>query len=298
MSLEGTRQAAAVLSAGGSAGDAVEKAVMCVESNPDFLSVGYGGLPAKDGHVRLDAGWMDGDSLRCGAVMSAETILNPIRAARLLSSRHTNWMLAGRGADEFAREAGLPTGPLLTPRAKSKWEEAIKAQAPGEPEAYKGHDTVCFLGLDDRGSMVAGTSTSGLFMKELGRVGDTPVPGSGFYCDSRIGACAATGLGEDIMRGVLSFDTVSRMASGLGPQEACTQALRDYLARLSSHGDACDSISLICLAPDGRFGAATTQARFPLTVMHSGLTAPAVWGASAGQSLLYAAAPEDFAGID
>ena len=226
MSLDGVREGLELLRAGGGAADAVERAVRNVERNPAYTSVGVGGLPALDGRVRLDAGWMDGTTLRVGAVISAEKILSPIRAARLLCGRQTNCVLAGPGADAFAEAAGLDTGELLTGRAREKWEEARKAFRPGAPlQAYRGHDTVCVLALDQGGQMIAGTSTSGLFMKEPGRVGDSPMPGCGFYCDSRYGAAAATGLGEDVMRGCLSYETVSLMRRGLSPQEAAEQAL-------------------------------------------------------------------------
>ena len=97
MSFQGLTEAKAMLETGASAGDAIVQAISRVEENPAFMSVGYGGLPGRDGHVTLDAGFMDGHSLRVGGVMSVENIFSPIRAARLLCGRETNCLLAGRG---------------------------------------------------------------------------------------------------------------------------------------------------------------------------------------------------------
>ncbi len=267
MSLAGLREGLALLKNGGSAADAAERAVSAVERDPAFSSVGYGGLPARYGRVRLDAGWMDGDTLRIGAVMDAGEIFSPVRAARLLCGRRTDCVLAGAGAEAFARGAGLEMRDMLTDEAREKWRAALKEQPAGTvPEAYRGHDTVCVLALDERGGMVSAVSTSGLFMKEPGRVGDSPLPGCGFYCDSRFGAAAATGLGEDVMRGCLSYETVSLMRRGLSPAEAAARALGDLTGRFRALGEGEHSISLIALAPDGTSGAATTLPVFPFTL--------------------------------
>ena len=100
-------------------------------------------------------------------------------------------------------------------------------------------------------------------MKAPGRVGDSPIIGSGFYCDARFGAAAATGLGEDIMRGCLSYETVSLMKRGRTPKEACEEALRGLSRRKLELGEDEGSISLIALSPEGAFGAATTLPVFP-----------------------------------
>lgn len=262
MCLSGLREAHAGLADGGAAGDAVETAIRRVEDDPAYTSVGYGGLPASDGHVFLDAAYMDGGTLRFGGVMSVEGVKNPIRAARLLCGRETNCLLAGRGAEQFAVQSGLEMRDMCTEAALSRWREAVQRQDV-KPDAYRGHDTVCVLALDARGRMAAGTSTSGLFMKAPGRVGDSPIVGSGFYCDARFGAAAATGLGEDIMRGCLSYEVVSLMRRGAGPKEACEEALRALSRRKVELGEDAGSISLIALSPQGAFGAATTLSVFP-----------------------------------
>lgn len=267
MSLQGLTEARDMLACGRNAADAVERAIMCVEDNPAYVSVGYGALPARDGRVLLDAGWMDGQTLRVGGVMAAENLRNPIRAARLLCGRETNCLLAGRGAEQFALNAGLPLRDMRTQSSQARWREAMQSLADEEPlTAYRGHDTVCVIGLDAQGRMVAGTSTSGLFLKEPGRVGDSPLVGSGFYCDARYGGAAATGLGEDIMRGCLSYEAVSLMRRGASAQEACEEALRGLTDTHRRLGEEAGSVSLIALSAQGGFGAATTLPLFPFAV--------------------------------
>ncbi len=264
MSLDGVKEAAELLSGGACAGDAVERAIIRVEDNPDYTSVGYGGLPDRDGHVMTDAAFMDGASLRAGAVMSVENVANPICLARRLCGRDTNWLLAGRGAEQAAVTFGLPLRDMRTEASMQKWQ-AERARIPEKLSAYTGHDTVCVLALDEAGRMAAGTSTSGLFLKDPGRVGDSPVIGSGFYCDARFGAAAATGLGEDIMRGCLSYEVVSLMRRGASPLEACRNALTAFTERKLALGEDAGSISLIALSSQGKTGAATTLEVFPFT---------------------------------
>ncbi len=265
MSFAGVRDAYQMLENGESARSAVARAITRVENDPQYVSVGYGGLPGKDGHVTLDAAYMDGNTLRIGGLMSVEGIQNPILAAMKLSEREKNFLLAGRGAEQFALDAGLPHRNMLTDASRDRWLAALNGGG-GPVESYRGHDTVCVVALDASGCMGVGTSTSGLFMKEPGRVGDTPIVGSGFYCDARFGGAAATGLGEDIMRGCLSFEVVSLMRRGAAPQEACDDALHRHRARLDELGNADGGISLIALDPSGRFGASTTLGVFPFAV--------------------------------
>lgn len=280
MSFSGVAEALEQLKNGGCAGDAVQHAVMSVEDEPSYMSVGYGGLPDHDGHVMTDAAYMDGSTLRFGAVMSAENIRNPIRAARALCGREINCVLAGRGAEQFAVEAGLPVRDMRTAESMKQWREALQ-QENRKIDAYNEHDTVCVLALDENGSLIAGTSTSGLFMKQAGRVGDSPIIGSGFYADARYGAAAATGLGEDIMRGCLSYEIVSLMRAGLSAQKACEQAVKALSERKIQLGEDAGSISVIALSPSGEFGAATTLPVFPFTVGKD------------GEASIYAARPGD-----
>ena len=263
------KEAFAGLAGGGSSRDAIAAAIMPVEDDPRYVSVGYGGLPARDGRVTLDAAYMDGRTLRYGGVICAEGIRNPIQAAILLSERKRNCLLAGPGAAEFALSAGLAMRDMRTQESLQRWSKAI-CGLDGRQEAYRGHDTVCVIALDTSGGMSVGTSTSGLFLKEPGRVGDTPVIGSGFYCDARYGAAAATGLGEDIMRGCFSFNAVSLIRRGAAPQEACDETLHDLCRRLRELDDPDGGISLIAMDVQGNFGAATSLNMFPFAAARAG----------------------------
>jgi len=262
MSAKGVFEASEQLRSGGKAEDAVQSAIMSVEDEPSYTSVGYGGLPDHDGHVKTDAAFMNGNTLRFGAVMSAENIRNPICAARALCGRETNCLLAGRGAEQFAVENGLPMRDMRTDESLKQWRKALR-QENRKIDAYNEHDTVCVLALDEDGSLIAGTSTSGLFLKQPGRVGDSPIIGSGFYADVRYGAAAATGLGEDIMRGCLSYEIVALMRAGMSPQKACETAVKELSERKIQLGEDAGSISVIALSPTGAFGAATTLSVFP-----------------------------------
>ena len=268
MSLAGMKDAVRVRAAGGSIDDALIAAITATEDNPAFSSVGYGGLPAKDGHVYLDSGFMDGDTLRCGCIVSAENLKNPILAAQRLCGRTYNCVLAGHGAENFAVSAGLPFRDMRTASSTEEWKKRVAVEKETAVlDAYREHDTVCVLGLDENGRMISGTSTSGLFMKEPGRVGDSPIIGSGFYCDSRYGAAAATGLGEDIMRGCLSYEIVSLMKRGCSAQQAAEEALAGLVERKLQLGEDAGSISLIALSAKGEIGAATSIAVFPFVTV-------------------------------
>ena len=293
MSYPALQEANALLAAGAPADEAVVEAIVRVEDNPNYTSVGYGGLPNRDGHVTLDAAFMDGRTLRCGAVICVEDVRNPIRAARLLCGRPENCVLAGRGAEQFARHAGLPMRDMRTEAGMRRWRERVSGlETP--LDAYRGHDTVCVLAVDGSGRMAAGTSTSGLFMKEAGRVGDTPLVGSGFYCDMRYGAAAATGMGEDIMRGCLSYEIVSQMRRGASPQDACEEAVRMLAEHMQGLGETGDNISVIALSPDGRCGAATTLAAFPFAVGRPASTT--LYAAYGDRSPVRAVAPDEVEG--
>lgn len=264
MSYDSVLEAYNRLTAGASAMDAVEYAVAEVERNPQFASVGYGGLPARDGEVYMDAGWMDGTTLRCGAVMSVRHVSSPVKAARMLCGREKNWLLCGTGAEAFAIRSGIPIRDMRTDRSQMKWRARIAEEAE-TAGAYDGHDTVCVIARDNQGHMIVGTSTSGLFMKEPGRVGDTPIVGSGYYCDGEAGAAAATGLGEDIMRGCLSYETVALMRTGMDAQTAVQSAMKAYMDRRSRLSETVDNISLIAMDNRGNIGAATSLESFPFS---------------------------------
>lgn len=245
------------LAAGADAGDVLEAAVNEVEDFANFISVGYGGLPNQEGIVQLDAAFMNGSTMEIGAVAGMEAIRNPVSVARKLSRERFNSFLVGSGAQKYAIEKGYPSEKLLTPAANERYKARMKDVVNKEMTPYDGHDTIGVVVLDQTKKMVAGTSSSGLFMKRSGRIGDSPLPGSGFYVDSDIGGATATGLGEDLMKGVLSYEVVRKMSEGHSPMAAARSSLAEFEARLKRKFGKVGAMSLVCMNNKGEWGIAT-----------------------------------------
>lgn len=261
MAYEGTLLARKALLEGKSLEEALITLIKDVELNENFHSVGYSGLPNEDGIVECDAAMMNGDNLHFGAVAGLRNIRSAVSVARTLMDRSYNNFLVGEGALKHAIAMGFKEEEMLTEEAKRRWaEERAK-----DPKVYKGHDTVCGL-IAEEGRVIAGTSTSGLFMKKAGRVGDSPLVGPGLYADSDIGAAAATGVGEDIIKGTLSYAIVSLMSEGLSAQEASVKAVMDLDAKLRAKGEEPRDFSVIAVEKSGAWGAASNIAEFPFIV--------------------------------
>ena len=257
MSYEGLKTSADLLKKGTDAKDAVEKLINQVESNTEYTSVGYGGLPNENGIVQMDAAFMDGNTLAQGSVAAIENVKHAVSVARKLSSNKTNSFLVGEGATNYAMKNGFEMTNMLTANAKKAWRQKVKETHEHDVHPYAGHDTVGAITLDQKGAITVATSTSGLFMKKNGRIGDSPLSGSGFYADSDIGAAAATGLGEDIMKGCLSYEIVRQMSAGKSPQEACDSAVYSFCKKLKQRYGQVGEISLIALNNKGEWGVAT-----------------------------------------
>lgn len=275
LALNGVTKAAALLEKGAAVKDGIEAAVTDVENNPAYTAVGFGGLPNRQGEVELDSAYMDGETLGFGGVMGVQNIKNPIRVAMKLSRQNRDFLLCGRGAEAYAQQNGFEFSNMLSLKARERWLEQ-KARDAESASVSGTHDTVCVIGLDSADHMAAGVSTSGLFMKHPGRVGDSPLIGSGIYCDGETGGAAATGIGEDIMKGCLSFEIVRRMADGASPQKACETALGSHLKRLEKSGLVSDCIAVIAMNRNGDFGAATNLNAFAFIHAAEG-EAPAVY---------------------
>lgn len=245
-----------ILLAGGSALDAVERGANAVEDDPDVRSVGYGGLPNAEGVVELDAAIMEGLTHRAGAVAALTGVRNAISVARRVMESTPHVMLAGESARRFALREGFLEAELLTEESRRRWKEWRETRAAADVAHF---DTVGVCALDRTGNVAAGCSTSGLAWKLPGRVGDSPIVGSGLYADNEIGAAVATGNGDEIMRVCLSYRVVSMMEAGRSPQEACEEAIRYLLRKFSgqTRGAAC-----VALDRDGRIGSAATRSGF------------------------------------
>ena len=266
MAVEGIGKASEMLKAQGDAGDAIETAIKEVEDFPYYKSVGYGGLPNEEMEVELDAAYMDGNTLDIGAVGAVKDFANPISIARRLSEEPVNNFLVGEGAEKFAHRRGFERKNMLTDRAKIHYRNRVKEVQEQEIKPYSGHDTVGMVCLDEHGKMTAATSTSGLFMKKKGRVGDSPISGSGFYVDSMVGGATATGLGEDVMKGCVSYEIVRLMKEGMHPQEACDTAVQMFDETLRKRRGKAGDMSLVAMNNKGEWGVATNIEGFSFAV--------------------------------
>lgn len=257
MALEGVKHASYMLKNGLSAADSMEEAIKIVEDNPLYTSVGYGGLPNEKCEVELDAAFMDGNTLSVGAICGIKDFKNPISIARSLSEERFNIFLIGIGAEEYAQVKGFERKNMLTKEAKKAWEKRITEMKDKSLNPYDGHDTVGMVCIDKSENLVTGTSTSGLFMKRKGRVGDSPIPGSGFYADSEIGGAVATGLGEDIMKGCMSYEVVRLMEEGLHPQQAAEKVVHEFSEKLEKRRGKAGAISIVSMNKNGEWGVGT-----------------------------------------
>ena len=166
----------------------------------------------------------------------------------------------------FAHKEGFERKNMLTDRAKIHYRNRVKEVREQEIKPYAGHDTVGMVCLDQQGKMTSATSTSGLFMKKKGRVGDSPIAGSGFYVDSSVGGASATGLGEDLMKGCISYEIVRLMAEGMHPQAACEKAVNQLDHRLKERRGHAGDLSLIAMNNKGEWGVATNIEGFSFAV--------------------------------
>jgi len=213
-----------ILVNGGRAIDAVESGVKVSEADPEIMSVGFGGLPDREGKVTLDACIMD-ETGNCGAVSFLQHIKHPISVARKIMDETPHVMLSGKGALQFALDKGFTKENLLTSKAKKKWEDWLKKSEYKPIINIENHDTIGLLALDEKGNISGACTTSGLSWKMHGRVGDSPIIGAGMYVDNEVGGCCATGLGEAVMKTLGSFLIVELMRQGATPQEACEEAI-------------------------------------------------------------------------
>ena len=210
------------LSSGNGGLTAVEFGVRVSEDDPNETSVGLGGLPDRTGIVTLDACIMDKNN-DCGSVSFLQNIKNPISVARLVMEKTPHIMLSGKGAYDFAIEQGFKSQNLLTKKSKEAWEKWKKSSDYKPVINIENHDTISMLLIDENQDLFGACTTSGAAWKLHGRVGDSPIIGAGLFLDNDIGAAAATGLGEAVIRTSGSAMVVEVMRQGASPFEACKE---------------------------------------------------------------------------
>jgi N4-(beta-N-acetylglucosaminyl)-L-asparaginase len=278
-----------LIQAGGDPLDAVIAGVNLVEEDPEDYTVGYGGLPNALGVVQLDSCCMHGPTHRAGGVAALEGFIYPSRVARLVMESTDHVLLVGAGARQFALENGFVEENLLTETSRQIWlywrgtMSEIDDYLPPDPSSFNPEarriieanpslfypeqnrptGTINCCAVDAAGNISGVTTTSGLFFKIPGRVGDSPIIGAGLYVDNDVGAAGSTGRGEANLLNLSSFLIVEEMRRGLSPTEACLAGCRriaennveERLQRPDGRPDF--NVSFYALNKDGEYGSAS-----------------------------------------
>ncbi len=246
--LAGVRTAAeigrALLMDGHSAERAVVEAVRSMEDDPAF-NAGRGSCMNAEGRFEMDAGIMRSVDMRVGAVAAVPEIRDPILLARAVMNDSRHCLLVGEGAVRFAWSRGIGTfgrEEVWTEKAQRRFEEANAGLSQRDGQA----DTVGAVALDRNGHFAAACSTGGVLLKSPGRVGDSPLVGSGFYAAPDLGASCATGMGEAILTHVAAYEVLRRIAAGDDPDDAAWAVCTLVAERWNA------TCGLIVITPDGR----------------------------------------------
>ena len=279
--LNANKGAWAILGKGGRALDAVEAGVMVTESEQSCC-VGLGANPDRDGFVTLDACIMD-EFANCGSVAFLERIKHPISVARRVMEKTPHVMLAGSGAQQFAVAEGFPLEEqkLSSDAEKAYKEWLIKSEykpvinienkksasfAPARLQSGEyNHDTIGMVAMDTNGNLSGSCTTSGMAFKMRGRLGDSPIIGAGLFVDNEIGACTATGQGEDVIRISGSHTVVELMRQGLSPEAACKKAV-ERIIKIKKEKAKEIQVAFIALNKKGEVGAFAIQKGFSYAI--------------------------------
>lgn len=227
-----------LLHQGQSALDAVEAAVREMEDNPAF-DAGVGSVLNAEGEIELDAMIMNGQDLSLGAVGAVRGIANPVTLARHIMEHTAYNILVADGARQYAARIGLALcsqAELTVPREVTRYHERRAAARKQRRLPAEGHDTVGAVAVDQFGNVAAATSTGGIAFKLPGRVGDSPLVGSGAYADNLTGGASATGHGEAIMRVLLSKMATDAVGAGMEAQIAAQHAIDALAGRVQGEG--------------------------------------------------------------
>jgi N4-(beta-N-acetylglucosaminyl)-L-asparaginase len=280
--LEANKAAWKILGSGGRALDAVEQGVMVTEASQNCC-VGLGANPDRDGFVTLDACIMD-EFYNCGSVAFLERIKHPISVARRVMEKTPHVMLVGSGAQQFAIAEGFPLEEQkLSPDAQKTYENWLKKSeykpiinienkgnhgpfAPAQLESGEwNHDTIGMVAMDAKGNLSGSCTTSGMGFKMRGRLGDSPIIGAGLFVDNEIGACTATGQGEDVIRVAGSHTVVEFMRQGLSPEAACKKAI-ERIVKIKKEKAKDIQVAFIALNKKGQVGSFALHKGFSYAV--------------------------------
>lgn len=251
---------------GGSTLGAIVSGVGISEADPKVASVGYGGLPDREGKVTLDACIMDHNS-DCGSVSFLQGIKHPIAVAKRVLENTPHVMLSGKGALQFALSEGFKEENLLTQKAEERWKKWLEDSKYKPVINIENHDTISMLVLDEEGNLSGGCTTSGAAWKMHGRVGDSPIIGAGLFLDNEVGAAAATGLGEAVIRTAGSAMVVELMRQGKSPTEACKEIVERIYNKHLNHKDmAYLQVGFIAVNKQGEYGGYSLRPGFNYAV--------------------------------
>lgn len=232
-----------ILKGNGTALDAVEKAVVVLEDNPLF-NAGKGSVFNSEGNHDMDASIMDGSNLQAGAIAQISGIRNPVSLARLVLEKSGHVFLSGNGAMQFASDHGCvieDDNYFYDQFRYDQWLEikdsdSYQLDHSGSKKENK-FGTVGAVALDDHGNLAAATSTGGMTNKRFGRIGDSPIIGSGNYANNNTCAISCTGSGEFFIRGVVAYDVSCLMEyKGLSLKEACNEVVHTRLIKINGDG--------------------------------------------------------------
>jgi len=271
--IEANKAAWEILKNKGRALDAVEKGVMITEASENCC-VGLGAYPDRDGFVTLDACIMD-EFFNCGSVAFLERIKHPISVARRVMEKTPHVMLVGSGAQQFAIEQGFPLEEQkLSPDSQKVYDDWLKKSGykPAINNENKGrqsnHDTIGMVAMDANGNLSGSCTTSGLSFKMRGRVGDSPIIGAGLYVDNEVGACTATGVGEEVIRISGSHTVVELMRQGLSPEAACKKAI-ERIIKIKKEKVKDIQVAFLALNKKGEVGSFAIQKGFSYAIRNS-----------------------------
>ena len=169
-------------------------------------------------------------------------------------------MLAGKGAQDFAISEGYKQTDLLTEKSKEDWKKWLESEEYKPIINIENHDTIGMLCLDKNNNISGACTTSGLAYKMRGRVGDSPIIGSGLFIDNKTGGAVATGLGEEVVKTVGSFLVVELMRQGKSPQEACETAVKRIVSSNSQENKF--QVAYIAMNKNGDVGSYSIEPGF------------------------------------